>query len=175
MTTTIVAGNTALAGPDVHGTVNSGGYNLIGDGTDSSGFSGTGDQVGTALALIDPRLGPLADNGGPTRTHALRPGSPALDAIPAEDCAVATDQRGIARPRGSGCDIGAFEAQFDLLRGDADGDGDIDLADLLAIVECLSTAGSAIGDGCAVFDFDQDRDVDLGDLIAFQAAFTGAK
>ena len=176
MTATIVAGNTAgLSGRDVAGSaVTSGGYNLIGDGTGSPGFTGPGDQVGTAVAPIDPLLGPLADNGGATQTHALLPGSPALNAIRTEDCAVATDQRGITRPSGRGCDIGAFEAQFDLL-GDADGDGDVDLADLLEIVACLSTAGNAIGDGCAIFDFDQDRDVNLGDLIAFQAAFTGAQ
>ena len=60
-------------------------------------------------------------------------------------------------------------------RGDADSDGDVDLADLLEFVECLSTAGNAFGDGCAIFDFDQDRDVDFGDFIAFQSAFTGAR
>ena len=62
--------------------------------------------------MIDPLLGPLADNGGSTLTHALLPGSPAINAILAGDCAVATDQRGMARPSGGGCDIGAFEAQF---------------------------------------------------------------
>ena len=82
MTATIVAGNTAPLGPDVSAftPVTSGGYNLIGDATDSTGFAGPGDQVGTAVDPIDPRLGPLADNGGPTQTHALLPGSPAIDA-----------------------------------------------------------------------------------------------
>ena len=51
----------------------------------------------------------LANNGGPTRTHALVRGSPAIDASPDDaDCA-ATDQRGIRRPKGPACDIGAFE------------------------------------------------------------------
>ncbi len=60
------------------------------------------------LINTDPRLGPLADNGGPTFTQALLPGSPAIDAgiaVPG----VTTDQRGIPRPQGAAPDIGAFE------------------------------------------------------------------
>ena len=57
----------------------------------------------------DPVLGPLEDNGGPTLTHALLPGSPALGAADEALC-VATDQRGVSRPQGDGCDIGAFES-----------------------------------------------------------------
>ena len=61
-------------------------------------------------AGVDPLLGPLADNGGLTRTHALLAGSPALDA--GDDAAApATDQRGIARPQGAASDIGSFELQ----------------------------------------------------------------
>ena len=55
-------------------------------------------------------LGALADNGGPTFTHALLEGSPAIDKIPEEDCKVGTDQRGVVRPQNLKCDIGAFEA-----------------------------------------------------------------
>jgi hypothetical protein len=58
----------------------SGGYNLVGNATGSRGFDGPGDQAGTATNPIDARLGPLADNGGPTLTHALRPGSSAINA-----------------------------------------------------------------------------------------------
>jgi CSLREA domain-containing protein len=61
----------------------------------------------------DPKLGPLADNGGPTLTHALLKGSPAIDAGDPATCAAEPvnnfDQRGIARPQGAGCDIGAYE------------------------------------------------------------------
>jgi len=57
------------------------------------------------------RLGPLADNGGPTKTHALLPGSIAIDSASGE-CAL-TDQRGIHRPQGASCDIGAFEFDGD--------------------------------------------------------------
>jgi Domain of unknown function DUF11 len=56
----------------------------------------------------DPKLGPLADNGGETDTLALLAGSPAIDAGTAEGCP-ATDQRGVSRPLGSACDIGAYE------------------------------------------------------------------
>lgn len=73
-------------------------YNIIEDNT--CGFSGGSD----------PLLGPLADNGGDTSTHALLEGSPALNAIPLGVCEATTDQRGFPRPAGSGCDIGAFEA-----------------------------------------------------------------
>ncbi|WP_406698511.1 choice-of-anchor Q domain-containing protein [Singulisphaera sp. Ch08] len=62
----------------------------------------------TDLINTDPLLGPLADNGGPTQTMALLPGSPAIDAGLAR-LGVATDQRGVPRPQGAAPDIGAFE------------------------------------------------------------------
>ena len=55
-----------------------------------------------------PGLDSLADNGGPTLTHALGVGSPAIDSADAGACP-ATDQRGVARPQGAGCDVGSFE------------------------------------------------------------------
>ena len=64
----------------------------------------------TDLPNTDPKLAPLADNGGDTLTHALLPGSPAIDHIPPASCTQPTDQRGIPRPQGEGCDIGAYEA-----------------------------------------------------------------
>ncbi|MGQ0620999.1 MAG: choice-of-anchor Q domain-containing protein [Panacagrimonas sp.] len=73
-----------------------------------------GPGGGTALtAILNPTL---ANNGGPTRTHALVFGSPAVDAIAYADCTLPSDQRGIARPQGTGCDIGAFEARQGNLR-----------------------------------------------------------
>lgn len=57
------------------------------------------------------RLAPLADNGGPTETHAIIPGQPPVDAVDSgRNPCPAVDQRGEARPAGAGCDIGAFEA-----------------------------------------------------------------
>jgi hypothetical protein len=64
------------------------------------------------LADTDPLLGPLADNGGPTRTRVPGTGSPAIDRIPADECgAVLADQRGIDRPYNGGCDSGAVEVR----------------------------------------------------------------
>lgn len=80
---TIIAGNLVRFGgsrPDVSGAFDSRGNNLIGDGTGSTGFGAAGDKVGDSLNPIDPKLGPLANNGGPTKTHALLAGSPAIDA-----------------------------------------------------------------------------------------------
>lgn len=82
----------------------SGGHNLTSDA--SCGFTGTGDQQNVSAAAL--RLGPLADYGGPTQTHALLPGSVAIDA---GDTSLTTDQRGIARPQGTADDIGAYEWQ----------------------------------------------------------------
>jgi hypothetical protein len=82
------------------GTAHSGGHNL--DSRDECSFHHTGDLVGA-----NPLLGLLAPNGGPLQTQALGAGSPAIDAGGSE-CAP-TDARGVARPQGAGCDIGAFE------------------------------------------------------------------
>ncbi len=82
-------------------TITSAGGNIDGDG--SCQLIAAGDQPST-----DPLLGALADNGGPTLTHALGGGSPAIDTALAGACP-ATDQRGVARPLGAGCDVGAVE------------------------------------------------------------------
>ncbi|MBS1878110.1 MAG: CSLREA domain-containing protein [Actinobacteria bacterium] len=80
--------------------IKSAGHNI--DGLDQCNFHAAGDRVNT-----NPLLGPLADNGGPTATMALSPSSPAIDAGDAS--CPPTDQRGVPRPQGAGCDIGAFE------------------------------------------------------------------
>ena len=71
----------------------------------ASGDCATGADVLTGPA----NLGPLADNGGPTKTHALLAGSAAIDA--AKDCTVSDDQRYVSRPQppGPACDLGAYE------------------------------------------------------------------
>jgi hypothetical protein len=104
---TIIAGNMAPNGPDVYGNLGSQGHNLIGNPQDMTGW------VDTDLLHVNPRLGPLQDNGGPTQTMGLLPGSPAVDA---GDNANAPDfdQRGegFDRTVGATIDIGAFEAQI---------------------------------------------------------------
>jgi beta-glucanase (GH16 family) len=81
-------------------TLTSGGANVFTDPTCAPVAS---DQVASAAGVA-----PLAANGGPTLTHALNPGSPALDAANPASCP-ATDQRGVARPQGAGCDAGSVE------------------------------------------------------------------
>lgn len=112
----LCAGNTAAHKPDISGPV-VGSFNLIGDGTGATGLTQgvQGNKIGTSLAAIDPKLGPLADNGGPTHTMALLAGSPAFNAgsnalIPS---ALSTDQRGSGFPRifATTVDIGAYEAR----------------------------------------------------------------
>ncbi|HKU61035.1 MAG TPA: choice-of-anchor Q domain-containing protein [Gemmatimonadales bacterium] len=106
---TIVAQNRAVTGPDLFGPGTDALFSLIGDGSTSELIDGVGGtRVGTTKAPIDPKLAPLADYGGPTRTHQLLLGSPAIDAASSADCAI-TDQRGVQRPQGAACDIGSFE------------------------------------------------------------------
>ena len=101
---TIVAGNTAAtAGTDIAGGFTSNDHNLIGDSTDVVFIGGSGNHD---LYDVDPLLGPLQDNGGPTETHALLVGSPAINA---GDASLTVDQRGFARPVGPATDIGAYE------------------------------------------------------------------
>ncbi len=108
-------------GFDVAGGLSSSGFNMIGVGDGGSGFANTvkGDHVGSLALPIDPLLAPLQMNGGETPTHALLPGSPAIDQ--GNSFRTSTDQRGRKRPynytsvpnaHGSdGSDIGAFELQ----------------------------------------------------------------
>jgi hypothetical protein len=93
----------------------SSGHNIESPG-DTCGFdTDKGDLFDVTAEQLN--LGPLHDNGGPTETHALLPGSAAIDQIPEADCVdgdgepLTTDQRGEPRPAGDGCDVGAFEVQ----------------------------------------------------------------
>jgi len=99
-------------GDNCQGQFISAGYNLSDDGTCLNSLTQTSDLNNTAAGL-DP--GGLKNNGGPTQTVALLATSSAVNAIPLSSCTdasgnpVTTDQRGVRRPQGSGCDIGAFE------------------------------------------------------------------
>lgn len=99
-------GTPANCGTNGGGTLTSAGGNLSDDGSCAAFFNqGTDLNSNTGTTL-----GPLADNTGPTQTMALVAGSSALDVAPCLQ-SVTVDQRGITRPQGTGCDIGAFELQ----------------------------------------------------------------
>jgi hypothetical protein len=102
----IVAGNTAPTGPDILGTVTSQGFNLVQNPGDSTGYAGS-DQL-----KFDPLLSALGKYGGPTKTYALLPGSPAIDhGDDSLNTTGATDQRGQPRSTGGHVDVGSFESQ----------------------------------------------------------------
>jgi hypothetical protein len=100
----VVAGNAAI---DCAGPHTSLGHNVVGQ---SGGCPATGPGDAAHAGTLATLVGPLAANGGPTPTHALPIGSPAVDRVPTDLCVgVAGDQRGVARPQGARCDSGAFE------------------------------------------------------------------
>lgn len=146
LTNSIVGDNTAGGlGPDCNTTsdITSGGPNLVEDESDC-------DIVGDTLSVLtgqDPLLDTagLADNGGPTKTIALQSTSPALNTGDDGTCESA-DQRGIARPQGDHCDLGALE-----VFADADGDGVSDNADNCpddANADQADADGDGTGDAC---------------------------
>jgi HYR domain-containing protein len=94
---TVILENSIFADNPCAGPVVDGGGNLDSPESSCPGING------------DPLLGAVADNGGPTQTMALGPGSAAIDAAVDANCP-ATDQRGVSRPHGAGCDIGAYES-----------------------------------------------------------------
>ncbi len=102
----IVANNTSGDNCSLVTTLTDGGYNVDDDGT--CGFT----QATGSLPNTDPLLDPdgLRNNGGPTKTIALQPESPAVDLVGQDACPPPnTDQRGVARPQGAACDSGAYE------------------------------------------------------------------
>jgi len=118
---TLIGGNSSAATPKyadcattLNYPLNSNGYNLI---QSIQGCTISGVPTGN-LTGVDPKLGPLASNGGPTLTHALLASSPAIDAGVCKDTAgntITVDQRGntvTTRPQGPACDIGAYEQVF---------------------------------------------------------------
>ncbi|MFL5798974.1 MAG: choice-of-anchor Q domain-containing protein [Actinomycetota bacterium] len=101
---TILGSNTTPGSPNCSGSVESQGNNVLGTTNGCQFSSKPSDKLN-----VNPKLGVLANNGGPTLTLALLDGSLALDRIPSTACAVSVDQRGVHRPQGPKCDVGAFE------------------------------------------------------------------
>ena len=173
---TIVAGGSGVSEKVV---VTSQGYNL--ESADSCGFTDSTDLIN----ITDPRLGPLADNGGPTWTHGLYSDSPALDQIPAgiNGCGttVTNDQRGVVRPKNSFCDVGAFEDPITAVMEtgcyDFDGDGEVGVADIMAVAaRWRLTAADPDPDGDPAtpnyepyFDVDEDGRITIVDIMLVAA------
>jgi hypothetical protein len=113
MTATVIEG-ACTENFDARATWTSNGYNIETPG-DTCDFNQVSDQVNVSAGYL--KLGPLQDNGGPTETHALGAGSVAIDVVAEADCVDASgqplteDQRGVARPQGGACDVGAFERE----------------------------------------------------------------
>ena len=105
---TLIGGNidksASAQHPDCSGSIASQGFNLI---QSTTGCTLTGTATGNLLG-VNPNIGPLQNNGGSTFTHALLANSPAIEAGTNTGCP-ATDQRGISRPQGLNCDMGAYE------------------------------------------------------------------
>lgn len=180
----LVALNTGADGPDLlgrgsRGNPFTGNNNLIGNADGCEAFGPTTNQLGSTGSPINPRLGPLKDNGGPTFTQALLVGSPAIDA---GATALATDQRGISRPQdgdgtgGAQSDIGSFEGVKRLTATlfDFTGDGKADLSvytnssntwklqDSATLTAAPAIAGwGAAGDILVPADYDGDRKADI--------------
>jgi hypothetical protein len=158
-----------LVGPS--GTV-TGAFNLIGDAATAGGLMNgvDGNIVGVNPALV---FGPLAGNGGPTPTHALLAGSPAIDAgNPAFDPNAFTPPlvndhpgAGFARIKGGRLDIGAFEAPN---AGDYDEDGDADGNDFLLWQRQLGSPAVPNGSGA---DGNGNGTVDAPDLAVWRNRF----
>ncbi len=158
---TIVAGNIDPGGqaPDCRGIVMSQGYNLV---QSLSGCTLAGDPTGNIIGE-EALLGALQDNGGATLTHALLSGSPAVNAAnPAAPgggggACEAADQRGISRPQGAQCDIGAFETLLVQFSTDSQNVGeaiglvtvtvDLSSASFLTVTVPYSVSGTALGGG----------------------------
>jgi hypothetical protein len=180
----IVANNSALAlGPDLR--VSPGApapqlqFSLLGS-KDGTGLNespanlpdGNGNRIGRPInGLINPQLGPLSNDGGPTQTHALLVGSPATNAgDPALVGPPTTDQRGTGFPRVSGgrLDMGALEVQSMLPDGDFDNDGLYNCVDIDALVAAIAS-----GTNNLLFDLTGDALVNVLDRNAWLAEAGG--
>ena len=144
------------------GTITSLGHNL--ESTNTCGFGATGDITNT-----NPLLGPLQDNGGPTWTHALLAGSPAINAGDNNGCPT-TDQRGVARPQGTSCDIGSYERIFggeaDLTVSKVDAVDPVTVGDNISYTVNVSNSGPDTASNVVLVD-------DLPGGVAFVSATPG--
>ncbi len=167
----LVSGNTAPSGAEVYhygsGGVSAGDFNLFGHSglTNAQAFSGftpgasditaTSDgTTPTALAAILDTT--LTNNGGPTETHALVAGSPAIDAVTGTCPPPDFDQRGETRPQGAACDIGSFEIMAapspDLAVSKTDSPDPVVVSDHLTYTITVNNAGEGDATGVTLTD-----------------------
>jgi hypothetical protein len=163
-------------------------YSLIGVNTGATITNNGGNQIGTGASPINPLLGALADNDGPTKTHALLTGSPAIDAgdpaaVPGSGTVPLFDQRGTPFSRvkdgdgvsGARIDIGAFEVQpvGPALPGDYNHNNVVDAADFVLWRKTLGATGVSAFSGA---DGDGDTTIDQDDYDVWRGHFgqTGA-
>ena len=175
---TIVAGNTrgASSRSDAIGTM-AVRASVIGDGTGLILTDNGGNLIGSGAFPVNPLLGPLADNGGPTKTHALLPGSQAINAgaenaMSGQNGVPALDQRGppYARVVGGRIDVGAFELQPIVPpSADFDSDNDADGADFLTWQRGVGLTAAAATQPSG--NADLDNDVDGADLAIWRTGF----
>jgi len=127
---------------------------LVGTGYTVSYSVIQGGYSGTGNISIDPLLAPFGNYGGLAQTYVLLPGSSAIDAADPADCPV-SDQRGMARPQGSACDIGAFESQgFTLTKTGGDGQSAVintTFATPLTLTVTANNASEPVNGGVVTF------------------------
>jgi hypothetical protein len=172
---TIIANNLVNNIVDENCSMNQDGIQSLGHNlTDTNGVECALTHL-TDLRLTQPLLGPLENNGGPTLTHALQPGSPAIDTGDTEAC-LGVDQRRFVRPAdGDGdtiveCDIGSFEL---FAISDRDGDGLIDGSDncpFFANANQANTDGDGRGDACECTDQNGDGRNTVSDIVEINKA-----
>lgn len=182
----LVAGNIRRVNirEDVFGLV-SARYTLVGDGSGATIVSLGLNMVGNSTVAVAPVLGPLADNGGPTKTHALLPGSPAIDlgdpyATAGANGIPLNDQRTGAFGRitdgdgqhGARIDVGAYELQpgaaLPALLGDYNEDGTVDNADYCVWRDTLGQDDVSPFSGA---DGDGDGSIGPADYIVWKSQF----
>jgi len=147
----IIANNTGGTNPDIYNNdstifFESGGYNIIGNVGNVTGvFNQPGDQAGDNTTPFEPKL---ASFDTTNNYYPLESDSPALNAIPngTNDCGgtINQDQRGVTRPQGDYCDIGAYETEYFQLTLNKDGDGD-------GTVGSSGTGGINCGSDCTKY------------------------
>jgi CSLREA domain-containing protein len=166
ITNTIAANSTSGGDCFNDGTITDGGHNVVEDA--SCGFV---HGVNGNITGLDPMLDDLQDNGGPTLTHGLLPGSPAIDAAHRAACEDdelnGQDQRGFARHAGLGCDIGAFELDLqERICGDANIDGLVDVTDVIVALQILVGKFTPSPDQLSLSDVNQDGTLNVLDTLS---------